>query len=490
MKRFLTFGIVALLLYSCGGGGGGGGLVPILQLLQTALNFPSAVNSLPLQIKNNGGGTLTWNLTESLDWLTLDQTSGSTAAGQTSTVNVTVNRTGQNPGSYTGTISVTSNGGNGTVNATLVVIFPSQDDVDSAPNGAGWVNLITDINGTDLHLGYYNASNGPRYIKRTGGVWGLPIVVETNPAYQSPQVGKYLSMALSADGKPSMAYQDDGVTFPPPRKILVYAFSTNTQGNDWDTTSRGGFGSPSSQNIGHYASLARSKKTAPFEPDDFVLHTNLSDYTIQGVHCSETTCSYRDVGQPTGIYTSIYNSSGASDPIYASFIDPTNNALKFLYCATMDCPSATRLLLTILTGLPAGSAYTSLASSDGTAFRIAYYAGNEGLKVVGCDSSCTTPGNWNLSSNVETGTNNGKYPHLIYVPGDTYHITYVNAGNQVKHAWWDNAASSWKTEIVADNIGTNGGYPSIVLTGGTDNKIYIAYYNDTTKKIVLASKPR
>ncbi len=483
MKRFLTFGIVGLLLYSCGGGGGGGGLAPLLQLLQTALNFPSSVNSLQLQIKNNGGGTLTWNLTESLDWLTLDQTSGSTAAGQTSTVNVTVNRTGQNPGSYTGTISVTSNGGNGTVNATLVVIFPSQDDVDSAPNGAGWVNLITDINGTDLHLGYYNASNGPRYIKRTGGVWGLPIVVETNPAYQSPQVGKYLSMALSADGKPSMAYQDGTGVISPGKKFFVYAYS---QGTTW-TTLHSSFGA-TGDDLGNYCGLARSKASG--ETDDFALHASLPSNTLYAVHCSESTCSPVPLGDPAGIYPSIYASGGRNNAIYLSLIDPSNNSLGFLSCENMTCSPTAPTLLTILTGLPAGSAYTSLASSDGTSFRIAYYAGSDGLKVIACDSNCTTPANWNLSWTVEAGANNGRYPHLIYVPGDTYHIAYVDASHQVKHAWWDNTTASWKTEIVADNIGTNGGYPSVALTGGTDNKIYIAYYNDTTKKIVLASKPR
>jgi len=373
------------------------------------------------------------------------------------------------------------------VNVTMQVIYPAEV-LDDASNGAGWVNLVTDINGTDLHLGYYNASYGPRYRKRTGGIWGFSITVETNPDYQSPNVGKYLSMALSADGKPSMAYQDDGVTYPPPnsRKIPVYAFSTQTDGSIWNTGNRGGFGAPGN-NLGNYATLTRSKTSG--EPDDFVLHTGLPSNTLYAIHCTDQVCSQVSLGDPTGFYPSIYASGGRDNPIYISFINPSDNTLRLLSCENMNCSPAQPTLLTILTGLPSGSAYTSLAS-DGTAFRIAYLAGSDGLKVVGCDSNCTTPGNWNLSWTVEAGANNGRYPHLIFVPGDTYHIAYVDANSNVKHAWWDNATTSWKTEIVADHIGANGGYPSIALTGGADNKIYIAYYNDTTKKVMLASKPR
>ena len=85
-----------------------------------SLNFGSSNTSMTFSISNSGTGNLTWNVSESESWIT----SVSPAIGTNSgTITVQVSRSGLSPGSYNGTISVTSNGGNQNVSVSMTVIL-------------------------------------------------------------------------------------------------------------------------------------------------------------------------------------------------------------------------------------------------------------------------------------------------------------------------------------------------------------------------------
>jgi len=103
------------------------GADPVLSVSPTSLDFGTTGVSLPITVKNTGGGTLSWNASESLDWLSLNKTSGSLGAGSSENVTATVSRTGKSPGTYNGTISFTSNGGNQNVSVSMTV--PGADPV-------------------------------------------------------------------------------------------------------------------------------------------------------------------------------------------------------------------------------------------------------------------------------------------------------------------------------------------------------------------------
>ncbi|MCU0613525.1 MAG: hypothetical protein MUD09_00420 [Desulfobacterales bacterium] len=47
-----------------------------------------------LQITNNGGGTLTWSLSDTKNWLTYSPTSGSATNGEVDSITVTFNPSG------------------------------------------------------------------------------------------------------------------------------------------------------------------------------------------------------------------------------------------------------------------------------------------------------------------------------------------------------------------------------------------------------------
>lgn len=100
------------------------GPTPLLAVNPASLNFQTNTTQLQFTVRNSGTGTLNWNIGESLPWLMLDVTSGSTTT-ETETITATVNRSGLAPNTYNGVLSVTSNGGAANVSVSMIVA-PSQ----------------------------------------------------------------------------------------------------------------------------------------------------------------------------------------------------------------------------------------------------------------------------------------------------------------------------------------------------------------------------
>jgi alpha-tubulin suppressor-like RCC1 family protein len=95
---------------------------PLLYINPTSLDFGTSQTSLQFTVKNNGGGTLNWSASESADWITnVSPANGSLTAGQSTPVTVNVSRSGKSPGTYNHNISVTSNGGTGSVAVSMTV---------------------------------------------------------------------------------------------------------------------------------------------------------------------------------------------------------------------------------------------------------------------------------------------------------------------------------------------------------------------------------
>ena len=101
---------------------------PILSLSTLSLDFGTSLTSLTFRVRNDGGGTLQWEAVESIPWVTsLNPSSGSLLSGESANVTVTVQREGLPPGNYTGSISLSSNGGNAAVEVKMTV--PVSDSV-------------------------------------------------------------------------------------------------------------------------------------------------------------------------------------------------------------------------------------------------------------------------------------------------------------------------------------------------------------------------
>jgi len=93
---------------------------PHLSVTPTALDFGTKETEKKIEIKNNGTGTLIWTLSENLKWVTTDKISEE-ATTEANHVTVTVNRDGLEPGNYSGSLSITSNGDNQDIHVTMEV---------------------------------------------------------------------------------------------------------------------------------------------------------------------------------------------------------------------------------------------------------------------------------------------------------------------------------------------------------------------------------
>jgi len=95
-----------------------------------------------LGIRNSGGGTLDWSVSDDADWLTLDPTSGS-STGETDDVTLSVDITGMSAGSYSATLAGMSAG---SYSATITIVAPGASNtpqtvpvtliIESEPGGS------------------------------------------------------------------------------------------------------------------------------------------------------------------------------------------------------------------------------------------------------------------------------------------------------------------------------------------------------------------
>ncbi|MCC7494761.1 MAG: BACON domain-containing protein [Fimbriimonadaceae bacterium] len=94
-----------------------GGSNPALSVSSTSLDFGAALNSLPVTLRNGGGGTLSWSAAELVTWANVSPRSG-TGEG---TLTVSLNRALLPVGTHRGWVRVTSNGGTASLALTVLV---------------------------------------------------------------------------------------------------------------------------------------------------------------------------------------------------------------------------------------------------------------------------------------------------------------------------------------------------------------------------------
>ncbi|MBO4340881.1 MAG: carboxypeptidase regulatory-like domain-containing protein [Bacteroidales bacterium] len=186
---------------------------PVLQVSTRVLEFGKENTTLSVDISNAGKGTLEWNVSEDITWLSASPASGKVTS-EKATVVFTVSRDGLENGSHTKTLVIASNGGSETLVATLEVdvlnltVTPSSLDfatVESslqltlkntgtgsvrytvrsdnswcAPNKTGGTVTDTDylsvvVSRADLAAGHYNSTV---FISTNGGEIAVPVKME------------------------------------------------------------------------------------------------------------------------------------------------------------------------------------------------------------------------------------------------------------------------------------------------------------------------
>lgn len=93
---------------------------PQLSVSKFQLDFDSLTSTLQFSIINSGTGTLNYTISDNMEWLTVSPSSGSTNATP-APITATISRSGIGIGTYAGQITITSDGGNGTVGVGMKV---------------------------------------------------------------------------------------------------------------------------------------------------------------------------------------------------------------------------------------------------------------------------------------------------------------------------------------------------------------------------------
>jgi hypothetical protein len=131
---------------------------PVLAVSPSTLDFGTSATYRDFWVVNDGGGVLTWSISESATWLSVSPASGTGSWP----VRAFVNRTGLAEGTYSSVITVTSSGGTVAVTVAMEVI---QDLSVSPPS------LSFDLD--DVAMPLYIRNRGPGTIEWTV-TWDRP----------------------------------------------------------------------------------------------------------------------------------------------------------------------------------------------------------------------------------------------------------------------------------------------------------------------------
>lgn len=185
---------------------------PLLAVSPTALDFGAVTTSLTFEIINSGAGTLTWDAAEAPDatWITgISPVTGSLAGGQSQMVAVTVDRAGLSTGNYSGTIHVSSNGGEAdvlvqmTVTATApeIAVSPAALAFSATAGGSNPASqniLITNTGGGTLA---WSAAESPEqtWLTLTGANGGSGAAVTVSVNITGMNAGSYSTNVRISD---------------------------------------------------------------------------------------------------------------------------------------------------------------------------------------------------------------------------------------------------------------------------------------------------
>lgn len=142
----------------------------VLTYTPSNLNFGAVETNLFVTISNTGLGALNWQVSESESWLTMNSSGGTIQASQQVSLSVSVNRSGLDLGTYSGIISLTGDGGDGSITVQMSVEqdtdndgIPNNIDADNDNDGLIDIYTINDLYDIryDLTASGSNLQGGP-----------------------------------------------------------------------------------------------------------------------------------------------------------------------------------------------------------------------------------------------------------------------------------------------------------------------------------------
>jgi len=113
VKSYIIWSIILVLLFLAGCGG------PALDVSESSLDFGPAKTHLVFYLVNRGAGSLDYGITDDRNWLSV-MPFGGKIGNDSVQITAKVDRSSLAPNKYTGTLKITSNGGDTTIAVTVI----------------------------------------------------------------------------------------------------------------------------------------------------------------------------------------------------------------------------------------------------------------------------------------------------------------------------------------------------------------------------------
>lgn len=196
-----------------------------LTLTPTSLDFGAVATKETFNIKNTGDAALSWSISEDIPWLSCNPSSGTTQAGETSSVTVTVDRNGMERGNYSQSIVISSaNGGSARLDVSMLVqginVSLSPEALDFGPVTTS-LNLSMTNTGTGSITYQLTPSNNWIKLSRTSGTFTQTETIVVSVDRTTLAEGDY-------NGSLTLTVGDDQATVPVRMNVPSHAAPTVT----------------------------------------------------------------------------------------------------------------------------------------------------------------------------------------------------------------------------------------------------------------------
>lgn len=245
-----------------------------LSVSRLSVDFGPATTSQTFNIENKGAAPLSWTLSEDAAWLSCNPASGTTQAGEQSSVVVSVDRTGLERGNYSQTIAVASSGGSAVVTVTMsvqgIAVSVSPEALDFGSTTTAMPLTLTNTGSGNISY-TLAASNSWIKLSRTSGTFSqtetVTVSVDRTALAEGDHSGSLtlavgenkldipVRMNIPSKEKPTVSLQlVDKVGYSSAAfkgaVVSVGSAGVTRYGFCWDTAEQPTVGSPGSCNMG------------------------------------------------------------------------------------------------------------------------------------------------------------------------------------------------------------------------------------------------
>jgi len=172
-------------------------------LSNTSFDFGSAATSNAFEITNTGEGNLTWGASESIPWLSVSPSEGNIIGGNHRHVTISVDRSGVESGSHSGTITITSNVGSQPISISMTVLSPILNRTPSSLDfGTSSTSKSLTISNTGQGVLRWNASESASWLSlsATSGTGGSVITVQATRSPSLESATYTSSISITSNG--------------------------------------------------------------------------------------------------------------------------------------------------------------------------------------------------------------------------------------------------------------------------------------------------